>query len=382
MLITFLFLAVCFLAYSNGANDNFKGVASLYGSRTCSYRTALTWGTIATFVGGLAAVFVAGALLKKFSGKGLVPDELTASPHFLLAVGYGAGATVLLATFLGFPISTTHALTGALVGAGLVATHGLGVQYSALGKSFVLPLLVSPALAVATGAGIYLLFRFARLQAGVTKQMCVCAGVEERVVALPQPGGLFAAQSLSTVTFTAAEQETCRQRYAGRALGVDAGKLLDGLHFLSAGAVSFARGMNDTPKIAALLLVASAFDVRGALAAVAIAMAIGAFLSARKVAHTMSQKISDMNPGQGFAANLSTALLVTTASYHGLPVSTTHVSVGSLLGMGIVTRQVKWAPVTKVLLSWVITLPCGALFAALMYWLVRQWGSTPMQNVA
>src|SRR6266481_3069380 len=71
-------------------------------------------------------------------------------------------------------------------------------------------------------------------------------------------------------------------------------------------------------------------------------------------------KFTDMNPSQGFVANLATALLVNTASYHGLPVSTTHVSVGSLVGIGITTGQVKWSPVTKVLLSWVITLPCGA----------------------
>jgi PiT family inorganic phosphate transporter len=248
------------------------------------------------------------------------------------------------------------------------------VRFSALGKSFVLPLLFSPVLAVAAGALIYLVFRFGRLRAGVTKEMCICAGVEERVIALPQPSGLFVAQSVSAVTLTAAEQETCRQRYAGRALGFEAGKLLDALHFLSAGAVSFARGMNDTPKIAALLLVASAFNIRSALVAVAVAMAIGALLSARRVAETMSHRITDMNPGQGFAANLSTALLVTTASYHGLPVSTTHVSVGSLLGIGIVTRQAKWWPITKVLLSWVITLPCGAAFAALTYWMVRSLG--------
>jgi len=85
----------------------------------------------------------------------------------------------------------------------------------------------------------------------------------------------------------------------------------------------------------------------------------------------MSHKITEMNPGQGLAANLSTALLVTTASYHGLPVSTTHVSVGALLGIGITTRQVKWSPVFKVLLSWVVTLPCAAVIAALVYWLVR-----------
>src|SRR3989475_7779319 len=116
-----LFLAVVFLAYSNGANDNFKGVASLFGSRTCSYRTAISWATVTTFAGSVAAIFLAQGLLKKFSGKGLVPDALTASPEFLLAVAIGAGATVILATLTGFPISTTHGLTGALVGAGLMA---------------------------------------------------------------------------------------------------------------------------------------------------------------------------------------------------------------------------------------------------------------------
>ncbi|MGH7947351.1 MAG: inorganic phosphate transporter, partial [Opitutaceae bacterium] len=74
MLSACIFAAVCFLAYSNGANDNFKGVASLFGSRTCSYRTAISWATVTTFAGSVAAVFLAEALLKKFSGKGLVPD--------------------------------------------------------------------------------------------------------------------------------------------------------------------------------------------------------------------------------------------------------------------------------------------------------------------
>ncbi len=155
-------------------------------------------------------------------------------------------------------------------------------------------------------------------------------------------------------------------------LGINAGRLLDALHFLSAGAVSFARGLNDTPKIAALLLVASALDpaVRD-WGLVAVAIALGGLLNARRVAETMSHKITGMNPGQGFAANLSTALLVTTASFHGLPVSTTHVSVGSLLGMGIVTGQTKWKPVLGVLASWVVTLPCAALLSCVAYRLVQ-----------
>jgi inorganic phosphate transporter, PiT family len=366
MIATLLFFGVCFLAYTNGANDNFKGVASLFGSRTCGYRTAINWATITTFAGCLTAAFLAQALLKKFSGKGLVPDAVTASPQFMLAVAFGAGGTVLLATLLGFPISTTHGLTGALTGAGLVAM-GAQVNFGALGKGFVLPLLLSPLLAVATGALIYVVLRGFRLASGIRKEMCVCVGIEQRVIPMPQPSGLFAAQTMPVVTLTADEERACIQRYAGRMLGFNAGRLLDGLHFLSAGAVSFARGLNDAPKIAALLLVASAFDVRSAIVAVTVAMAIGGLLNARRVAETMSHKLTGMNRGQGFAANLSTALLVTTASYHGLPVSTTHVSVGSLVGIGTVTRQVKWKPVLGVLLSWVITLPCAAALAALSY---------------
>ena len=370
MLPAFIFAAVCFLAYSNGANDNFKGVASLFGSRTCGYRTAITWATVTTFAGSVTAIFIAETLLKKFSGRGLVSDALIASPQFVLAVALGAGGTVILATLLGFPISTTHSLTGALVGAGTAAV-GSGVNFAVLGKTFVLPLLLSPLLAVVAGAIVYMGFRFAHQYLGVTKEMCVCAGVEEAAVLEPQPGGALVARMVLVPTVTVAAPSDCAQRYAGRVLGVNAASLLDTLHFASAGEVGFARGLNDTPKIAALLLVAGALDLRRGLVAVAFAMAAGGLLNAKKVADTMSHRLTAMNPGQGFAANLTTAALVTTASFHGLPVSTTHVSVGSLLGMGLTTGQVKWRPVLGVLASWVITLPCAAVLAGLAYWPVN-----------
>jgi PiT family inorganic phosphate transporter len=369
-MIALLFLATCFLAYSNGANDNFKGVASLFGSRTCSYRAAISWATVTTFAGSVAAIFLAEALLKKFSGKGLAPDTLTSSPSFVVAVAIGAGATVILATVSGFPISTTHGLTGALVGAGFVAA-GTQVNFNALGKTFLLPLMMSPLLAIGVGAVTYVLFRFVRLRSGVTKEMCVCVGLDEQVLPIPQPTGLLAAQVLPQMSVSVGTESVCRQRYAGKVLGFGAARLVDVCHFLSAGAVSFARGLNDTPKIVALLVVAGALDIRWGLVAVAMAMAAGGLINAKKVAETMSHKITDMNPGQGFAANLSTAVLVTTASLHGLPVSTTHVSVGSLLGMGIVTGQAKWTPVLSIFASWVVTLPCAAFIAAIAYWLMR-----------
>ena len=311
-MLILLFLAACFLAFTNGANDNFKGVASLYGSATTGFRTALAWGTATTLAGAITAVFLAGELMKKFSGKGLVPDALTQSPAFLLAVALGAGLTVLLATRLGFPISTTHALTGALVGAGL-ASGDHTVNFGALGKGFVQPLLLSPVIAVAAGALVHFVLK------------AVHGEPDHRT------------------------------------------RTLDTLHFLSGGAVGFARGLNDTPKIAAMLLVAKALDIRWGLAAVAVTMAIGGLLNARRVAETMSKKITGMNPGQGFAANVATAALVTTANWNALPVSTTHVSVGALVGIGITTRQAKWKTVGQIVLSWFITLPCGAALAALAW---------------
>lgn len=318
MLTSILFLAVCFVAFTNGANANFKGVASLYGSGTTTLRTALYWGTATTFAGSLAAMFLAEGMLKKFSGRGIVPDSLVQSPEFLTAVALGAALTSFLATRLGFPVSTTHALVGALLGAGL-AGSGTEVHFTALGKSFLYPLFFSPIVAAILGALAYLILRALRL---------------------------------------APDHRT---------------RTLDVLHYLSAGAASFARGLNDTPKMVALLLVVPNLDIRWGGLIIAIVIALGGLLDADKVAETLGKKVTAMNPGQGFAASLVTAALVTTASFHSLPVSTTHVSVGSLLGMGVITGQAKWRTVGEILLAWVSTVPCGALLAAIAYALISQF---------
>ncbi|MGV3663845.1 MAG: inorganic phosphate transporter [Prosthecobacter sp.] len=311
-MLILIVIAVAFVAYANGANANFKGVASLFGSGTTSYRTAVNWAAITTAAGCVAALFLAGTMLKAFSGKGLVPDGLTTQPVFLFSVAAGAGAANLLATRLGFPVSTTHMLMGGLLGAGWMADAG-DVNLDTLWGTFAKPLLLSPVLAVLAGGLIYF----------VLKMLCLAPDHRTRT--------------------------------------------LDTLHFLSAGAVCFARGMNDTPKMAALLLGVGWLGGVSGMLLVAAAMAAGGLMSARQVAETLAHKITDMNPGQGFAANLATALLVTTASIHGLPVSTTHVSVGALLGIGITTRQVKWRTVVPVLTAWVVTLPCAAVLSALIY---------------
>jgi inorganic phosphate transporter, PiT family len=371
MTLALLFLATCFLAYSNGANDNFKGVASLFGSHTCNYRTAISWATVTTFAGSIMSIFLAQGLLKKFSGKGIVPDHFVGSEYFLLAVAIGAGLTVIIATLTGFPISTTHALTGAIMGCGFVAV-GLQVNLSALGKGFVLPLLLSPVLAIAAAGALYILFHALRVATGTTKEWCICIGAEERIVAMPQPSSSLALRGVtSPITLTVDEQQNCRERYTGSFLGISSQQLMGAGHFLSAGTVSFARGLNDTPKIVVLLLLWKALDIRWGFAAVAMAMAIGGLLNARKVAETMSRKITAMNHGQGFTANLTTAILVVSASLFGLPVSTTHVSVGSLFGIGLTTGKANLRMMSAIVLSWLVTLPCAAVLAGSAYWLTN-----------
>jgi len=320
----------------------------------------------------VAAIFLAGVLVKKFSGKGLVPDALVQSPQFAVSIALGAALTVLLATKTGMPVSTTHSLVGALFGSGVLAV-GNAFNFTKLGHAFLVPLLVSPLLAAGVSLLAYAAFKKLRQKTGITKETCVCVGGEY------QPVAELAAENTSrrvgTAAFTpltiAAEQE-CVEMYRGKFLGINAQKLLDYAHYLSAGVVSFARGLNDTPKIAGLLLVINALDVNWGLVAMAVAIALGGWIQARKVGETVSRKITPMNHGQGFTANLVTGLLVTTASLHGLPVSTTHVSVGSIFGIGTATRKADTHMVSKILFSWLLTLPVAAIFSAGAYWLLMQ----------
>ena len=369
-----LILAAAWLAYSNGANDNFKGVATLYGSATTTFRVALIWATGATLTGSLLSVAFASKLVSAFRGKGLVPEEFLGVGLLVAVAGAGA-ATILAATFLGMPTSTTHALTGALAGVALVTGHG-HANLDRLWESFLLPLLVSPFLALGFAAVLYPLFRTTRLRLGITRQTCVCIGdAAPQPVHLMQDGAaLIAAPVGGGPSFTLASREQCIERYDGRVLGVSALALVNKIHSLSGIAVCFARAVNDTPKIAALLLAAGAAGVNWKLGLVAAAMAIGGLLNSRKVAETMSKRITDLNPGQGLTGNLVTAALVLGASRLGVPVSTTHVSCGAIFGIGMVSRTARWKTIAQILATWMTTLPMGAVLGAAIYWSLTQFG--------
>ncbi|HSA59211.1 MAG TPA: inorganic phosphate transporter [bacterium] len=364
-------ILLCFLAFANGANDNFKGVATLFGSGTSDYKRALAWATLTTALGSLAALVLAKGLLVTFSGKGVVPTAVLSLKSFPLAVGFAAAVTVMLATRFGFPISTTHALVGGLAGAGLVASSS-GIQVGRLIETFFLPLVISPFIAILGTAALYPALRKIGRLAGIRKQTCLCVGT--KIVGVV-PQGLSPQQALMALPgipeISLGTEAQCVERYQGRLWGMNVGTLLDKLHYVSAGAVGFARGLNDTPKIAALLLTGNGFGLPFSVIGVGALMAVGGILSARKVAHTMSLRITDMNHAQGFAANLVTGFLVIFASEMGMPVSTTHVSCGSLFGIGAATGTARWRTIAGILASWVITLPVAAVLGGLFFWIFR-----------
>ena len=372
MTMLLIFIATLFVAYANGANDNFKGVATLFGSRAASYRQAIGLATITTFAGCIASVFLAAELVKAFSGKGLVPDVVAASPQFLLAVAIGAGCTIILATLLAFPVSTTHGLTGALVGAGGMAA-GRDLNLNVLGSAFILPLLLSPLVAVVLTIVSYRLLRRVPARMGLRtdrQDACLCVGEETVLAPVIAMAAGSAAMPRIALTVTAGSTADCAVRYQGRAWGIAPRRLLTLAHFASAGVLSFARGLNDTPKIVALMLVVRALDIRLGMLAVALAMAMGGLLNARGVAHTMSHRIAAMSDGQAFSANLVSGLLVIAASRFGLPVSTTHVCVGAISGVGLVNGSTDTRVLRGIVLSWVLTLPVAAAIAAAAWWLI------------
>lgn len=364
-----ILLVTIFLAYANGANDNFKGVATLFGSSASDYKKALWWATVTTFAGSIAALFVATNLATVFSGKGLVPDAVAIDPYFLIAVGMGAACTVFIASLTGIPISTTHSLTGALVGAGIIAV-GTNINGHALGGKFFAPLLFSPVIATLLTLAIYPSFKRVRIALGIERQMCLCVGGNVETICVQNDG--IAVLKSTGIVLTVDQLKNCQQVYSGKILGFDSQEALDKFHFVSAGAVSFARGLNDTPKIAALLLAVKAFSLSWGLFLVAAAMAIGGLLNAKKVALTMSERITAMNHGQGFSANLVTALLVIFASRWGMPVSTTHVSCGSLFGLGLVNKKANLYVIRQIVLAWILTLPVAAIFAGVCYFILKR----------
>jgi PiT family inorganic phosphate transporter len=355
-----LALLAAFLAWANGSNDVSKGVATLVGSGVSNERTAVLWGTGWTVAGALLAAFATQGLVATFSGKGFLAQPI-AGPNFLASVALGAAAWVLFASKTGLPVSTTHAITGALAGAAIVAQGAGALHWGFLARNAILPLALSP---IASIALLYTIFPLLRRGLARVDAYCVC--LERRAAILPAGAKAFAIV-IEHKTLVAAEEDCAVSTAVAGRLNV-----LDGIHWLSSAATSFVRGLNDAPKIVALGVLASAGLGRSSAplyGAIALAMGAGSLVGGFRVTETLARRVTRMSPTEGFSANLVTTLLVGTASLAALPVSTTHVSSSAIIGIGLHrgTRNIGWRTVREMLFAWMVTLPVAALVGAGAY---------------
>jgi inorganic phosphate transporter, PiT family len=347
-----LLLVVLLVALGNGANDTFKGFATVWSSQTLHYRSALYLACAATAAGGIASWLLAQGIVAQFSGKGLVDATTLESPHFVLSVAVGTALTLCIATARGLPVSTTHALIGGLLGAG--AAMG-SVDFMRLGSIFLLPLLLSPLLAA------FIVFSVGRLAgARVAQDACLC--IVATAESVPQHGvaAMGATNSAQLVMATQAQCDAAPVKWQ-----LTAAAATRYAHIASACSICFARAANDAPKLAGLLLIAPLLAPQHALVLIAIAMTLGGLLFSQRVARSMSHNIVRLEPTQGLAANVVTASLVLLASVMSLPVSTTHVSVGAIVGAGAGAgvSTLNWHTLRNMVLSWVATLPMAAAAA-------------------
>ncbi|MBI2388568.1 MAG: inorganic phosphate transporter [Deltaproteobacteria bacterium] len=357
MLVQAITVSVALLvAYANGANDVSKGVATLVGSGVTEARRAIGWGTAWTAAGALAGAFAATALARTF-GAGLLTPGTTPTLVAALATIVAAATWVILATFTGLPVSTTHALIGALSGVAAFAYGIDHVRWSAVLGNIAVPLVASPVVAIAATT---LILRLRPAAAPVSD--CVCVATTAAA-----PAGAVGA------AVVVACERACNDASLEGIITVTR------LHWLTSGATSFARGMNDAPKIAAIVLGASLVDGRalsslGVFALVATGMVAGSLLSGLRVTRVLAEDVTRMDHHEGFVANLVTSLLVGSGAVLGMPMSTTHVSTAAIAGAGLARPQpsVTTKTLRDLALAWIVTLPASALIGVLLFAAFRQ----------
>jgi inorganic phosphate transporter, PiT family len=352
---TLLVALTLVVAFANGSNDVSKGIATLVGSGVTDLRRALAWGTAWTVAGGVISAFASQRLVAVFSGKGLIATA--PGNTFLVAVAVGAIGWLIVATRTGLPVSTTHALVGGLVGVGIAAAGMTGVHWSALATRIAVPLAVSPLAALALMMASYPVIGLAFRR---FNRYCVCVEREEQVAL--GPGSAAALTGAPALRMIAGAD--CPSAVVARV------NAMDSLHWLTSGATSLFRGMNDTPKILALGVLAAAatgIATDWFFVLVALAMGLGSYVAGRRVTETLAERVTRIRHDNGFAANLVTSALVAIASFHSLPVSTTHVATGAITGVGARKADVRWRVVRDLVVAWVVTLPAAGIIAGLTY---------------
>ena len=321
-LLIFLVAVALFFDFLNGLHDAANSIATIVSTRVLAPRYAVFWAAFFNFIAFLVfGLHVAGTV-----GSGIVDVAVVDDRVILGALG-GAITWNLLTWYLGIPSSSSHALIGGLLGAG-IAKAGLGsIVWSGV---------------LTTSAAIVL---------------------------SPALGFLLALVLVLAVSWTFV-----------RATPSSVDGTFRKLQFVSASLYSLGHGGNDAQKtmgIIAVLLYAhggssGAFHVPlWVVLSCQSAMALGTLLGGWRIVHTMGSKITRLTPVQGFCAETGGALTLFAATAFGIPVSTTHTITGAIVGVGAARRvsAVRWNVAQGIVVAWVVTMPAAALVAALVYWL-------------
>ncbi|RWC48562.1 MAG: inorganic phosphate transporter [Mesorhizobium sp.] len=312
-----------FFDFLNGLHDAANSIATIVSTRVLRPQYAVLWAAFFNFI----AFMFFGLHVAETVGKGIV-DVSIVTPAVIFAALVGAIVWNIVTWIAGIPSSSSHALIGGLVGAG-VAKAGVGaIVWTGLGKT-VAAIVVSPA-----------------------------TGFVLALVLILAVSWLFVRQTPFAVDST-----------------------FRVMQFFSASLYSLGHGGNDAQKtmgiIAVLLysqgMLGGTFHVPlWVVLTCQSALALGTLLGGWRIVHTMGSKITRLNPMQGFCAETGGAITLFAATWLGVPVSTTHTITGAIIGVGAARRvsAVRWGIAGNIVIAWIVTLPATAVIAALTYFMV------------
>jgi len=399
-----------FMAWGIGANDVANAMATSVGSKALTIKQAILVAAIFEFAGAV----LAGGEVTSTIRKGIVDADLLIGmedgPRLLiygmLAALLAAGTWLLIASKNGWPVSTTHSIVGAIVG---FAAVGIGVDAVQWGKvgTIVMSWVVSP---LTAGFIAYLIYR--SVQKLILSQDDPLAKAKRYV-----PVYIFlAAFTITLVTILKGLSHvgltiSLRDSYI-LAIALAAGIALLGSYFISrikadpkaekkqhfvtvervfgilmvvtACGMAFAHGSNDVANaigpLAAVVSIATSGEI-GAKSALPVwvlalgggGIVVGLATFGRHVIATVGKKITQLTPSRGFAAELAAATTIVIASGTGIPISTTHTLVGAVLGVGMARgiEAIDLRVVARILVSWVVTIPAGAILAIIFFFLFK-----------
>jgi len=322
LLIALIATALLF-DFLNGLHDAANSIATIVSTRVLKPHYAVFWAAFFNFI----AFLFFGLHVAETLGVGIIDPNIV-DPQVIFGALMGAIIWNILTWWLGIPSSSSHALIGGLVGAGLVKAGWSAMQWVGLTKT-ILAIFLSPLI-----------------------------------------GFVLALFLVMIVSWAAVRSTPFMVDSAFRVL-----------QFGSASLYSLGHGGNDAQKtmgIIAVLLFSQGYAGDTfhvpfwVVIACQSAMALGTLLGGWRIVRTMGSRITHLTPMQGFCAETGGAITLFTATALGVPVSTTHTITGAIVGVGSARRlsAVRWNIASSIVVAWVVTIPASAAIAALVYWLI------------